>query len=60
MPDKKKVKKDQKDASKVEPEEYGAFQIEEREANVDAFEVDDSDGDGGEGAYNEKKQHSVE
>lgn len=55
MPDKKKVKKDQKDASKVEPEEYGAFQIEEREANVDAFEVDDSDGDGGEGAYNEKK-----
>lgn len=53
MPDKKK------DATKQtftpEPEEYGAFQIEEREANVDNFEVDDSDGDGGEGAYNDKK-----
>ena len=51
MAEKKKQTKEQ--AS--EPEEYGAFQIEEREADVDAFEVDDSDGDGGEGAYNEKK-----
>ena len=55
MPDKKTAKKDQKKQNNVEPEEYGAFQIEEREADVDAFEVDDSDGDGGEGAYNEKK-----
>lgn len=49
--------KEKKDAKKQtpEPEEYGAFQIEEREADVDSFEVDDSDGDGGEGAYNEKK-----
>ena len=53
MPDKKKNAK--KDQNAQEPEEYGAFQIEEREANVDSFEVDDSDGDGGEGAYNDKK-----
>lgn len=39
----------------AQPEEYGAFQVEEREADIDEFEVDDSDGDGGEGAYNEKK-----
>lgn len=39
-----------------QPEEYGAFQVEEREADVDAFEVDDQDGgDNGVGAYNEKK-----
>lgn len=56
MPDKKKTVKD--DANNAEPEEYGAFQIEEREANKDAFEVDDSDGDGGEGAYNEKNNHA--
>lgn len=55
MSDKKSQKVDKKNASKDEPEEYGAFQIEEREANIDAFEVDDSDGDGGEGAYNQKK-----
>lgn len=53
MPDKKA--KDSKKNTSNEPEEYGAFQIEEREANMDAFEVDDSDGDGGEGAYNQKK-----
>lgn len=51
----KKVKDKKTEDNTPEPEEYGAFQIEEREANVDAFEVDDSDGDGGEGAYNEKK-----
>lgn len=55
MSDKKSQKVDKKNANKDEPEEYGAFQIEEREANIDAFEVDDSDGDGGEGAYNQKK-----
>lgn len=53
MPDKNKKPADQNNA---EPEEFGAFQIEEREANKDAFEVDDSDGDGGEGAYNQKKK----
>ena len=52
MTDKKNPKDPQK--KEPQPEEYGAFEIEEREANVDAFEVDDSDGDGGVGAYNEK------
>lgn len=47
-------KSDGKKAAEPQPEEYGAFQIEEREADTDAFEVDDSDGDGGEGAYNQK------
>lgn len=49
------MKKDDK-KQEPQPEEYGAFQIEEREAEKDAFEVDDSDGDGGEGAYNQKKK----
>ena len=55
MADKKSQKDAKQNAANDEPEEFGAFQIEEREANEDAFEVDDSDGDGGEGAYNEKK-----
>lgn len=50
MPEKKK------EAKEPQPEEYGAFQIEDREAEVDSFEVDDQDGgDKGVGAYNEKK-----
>lgn len=57
MADKKKPAPKKKDSSEPQPEEYGAFQIEEREANVDAFEVDDQDGGHkGVGAYNEKKQ----
>lgn len=57
MADKKKPAPNKKDSREPQPEEYGAFQIEEREANVDAFEVDDQDGGHkGVGAYNEKKQ----
>lgn len=49
-----KKKKDQTGKTEPQPEEYGAFQIEEREAEKDTFEVDDEDGDGGVGAYNQK------
>lgn len=57
MADKKKDKaKEKKNPQEPQPEEYGAFEIEEREAKVDSFEVDDQDGgDKGVGAYNEKK-----
>lgn len=56
MAEKKNKSAEKKDKKEPQPEDYGAFEIEDREAKVDEFEVDDQDGgDKGVGAYNEKK-----